>query len=426
MPAMTVLYRRRLLLAVLLAGGLGAAQADSYRVYPVPVPSPDHGPRALVTNPAEPNASPFGWHDTNGTAGAEFTTLQGNNVIVYVDADGNGVADGPGPDGGAGLAFDHAWSPAQAPSAYTAALATNAFYWGNMLHDIFWRHGFDEPARNMQQNNYGRGGTGNDPLIIEILSGANNNNVNNVTWIASAEGISPRVRTYVWNSTTPNREASFDTSAMIYGYGKVIEARLNTPGCFNNAENPSSGYADFLAALLTNDFATTTSVTPRGLGTYLLGQPVGGTGIRPVPYTTDMSVNNYTYLNTRTLPSPHGVGVVWGSMLWDLTWLMVQEYGASNNWFNGNGAENRMLRLAIRAQRLQPCSAGFVSARDAVLAADVELYAGANQCRIWQAFSRRGLGFSAAQGSAGSNADNTQAFDLPPQCNGLIFANGFQ
>ena len=32
-------------------------------------------------------ASPFGWHDTNGVAGAEFTTTQGNNVQAYTDVD---------------------------------------------------------------------------------------------------------------------------------------------------------------------------------------------------------------------------------------------------------------------------------------------------------------------------------------------------
>lgn len=399
-----------------------AAQADSYRVFPVPVASPDYGARALVTNPADALASPFGWHDTNGIAGAEFTTLQGNNVSVYVDADANGTPDGPGPDGGAGLNFDYLWSPTQAPSAYAAALATNAFYWGNRLHDILYRHGFDEPAGNMQQNNYGHGGLGGDPLRIEILYGST---VNNVTWVSSAEGSSPRLRTHVWTQTTPNREASFDTSAMIYGYSKVIESRLNAPNCFNNSENPSSGYADFLAVLLTNNFATTTPGTPRGLGTYLMGQPVTGNGIRAQPYSANIAVNSNTYSNLPSLAAPHGTGTVWAAALWDLTWIMVGAYGASNDWISGNGGDNRMLRLAIRAQQLQPCSTGFVQARDAVLAADQILYGSTNQCLIWKAFARRGLGFSATQGSANSISDGVAAFDLPAACD-AIFANGLQ
>ena len=59
---------------------------DAYRVYAIPDESPSHSTpstpadgRILVANPAT-SASPFGWHDTNGAAGAEYTTTQGNNV----------------------------------------------------------------------------------------------------------------------------------------------------------------------------------------------------------------------------------------------------------------------------------------------------------------------------------------------------------
>ncbi|MEL6944540.1 MAG: M36 family metallopeptidase [Bacteroidota bacterium] len=50
-----------------------------YNVYPLTVESPNHGGRSLVVDPADPTASPFGWHDTNGAAGAEFTITQGNH-----------------------------------------------------------------------------------------------------------------------------------------------------------------------------------------------------------------------------------------------------------------------------------------------------------------------------------------------------------
>ena len=69
--------------------------------------------------------------------------------------------------------------------------------------------------------------------------------------------------------------------------------------------------------------------------------------------------------------------------------------------------------------KLQPCSPGFVDARDAILDADVADYGGANQCLIWNAFAKRGLGFSATQGSTSSTTDGIQAFDLPASCNGV-------
>jgi extracellular elastinolytic metalloproteinase len=205
----------------------------------------------------------------------------------------------------------------------------------------------------------------------------------------------------------------------------VINARIDGASCNSNAETTSSGYNDFFAMLLTTNFATATATQPRGLGTYVLGQPVTGTGIRIAPYTTDMTLNNYTYDNTRTMAVPHGVGFVWASMLWEVTWNLVAKHGASNNWFTGNGAENRMLRLAIRAKQLQPCLSGFVSARDAWFAADDELYGGVNRCAIWRGFAKRGLGVSAVQGASSSNADNTGAFDIPVTCNDPIFDDDF-
>ena len=60
---------------------------SSYRVFAFPTESPNDADRHVVTNPADALASPFGWHDTNGVAGPEFTTTQGNNAHAYMDQD---------------------------------------------------------------------------------------------------------------------------------------------------------------------------------------------------------------------------------------------------------------------------------------------------------------------------------------------------
>ncbi len=62
---------------------------SSYRVFAFPTESLNDADRTLVNNPADSNASPFGWHDTDGVAGPEFTTTQGNNVHAYMDQDDN-------------------------------------------------------------------------------------------------------------------------------------------------------------------------------------------------------------------------------------------------------------------------------------------------------------------------------------------------
>ncbi len=62
---------------------------SEYNVFPVPVESPIHGERSLVSEPADAVASPFGWQDLNGITGRETDGVQGNNGHAYEDRDGN-------------------------------------------------------------------------------------------------------------------------------------------------------------------------------------------------------------------------------------------------------------------------------------------------------------------------------------------------
>jgi len=78
---------------------------NMYNIYPLTVESPIYGNRTIVTDPANVNASPYGWHDTDGAVGAEFTITRGNNVLAQDDINGNN-GSGYSPDGGTELIFD--------------------------------------------------------------------------------------------------------------------------------------------------------------------------------------------------------------------------------------------------------------------------------------------------------------------------------
>ena len=131
---------------------------SSYRVYPQE--SPDDSDRVLFTNPADGFASPFGWQDTDGVPGAEFTITRGNNVHAYTDRDNDGAQDPAGsPDGGAGLDFDFPINLGEHAQFNVPANITNMFRWCNIVHDVMYLYGFDEASGNFQVNNYGRGGT---------------------------------------------------------------------------------------------------------------------------------------------------------------------------------------------------------------------------------------------------------------------------
>ncbi len=393
------------------------AAPNDYNIYPWPLESPIHGSRAIRNAPWTTGgiASPFGWHDTNGAAGAEFTDTRGNNCYAQDDADANNTG-GTRPSGGANLDFDFTLDLTGAPSTYLNVATTNLFYWNNIIHDVWYQYGFDDPAGNFQQNNYGRGGAGNDYVNADAQDGSGTNNANFGT---PPDGSAPRMQMYRWTYTTPNRDSDLDNGIIAHEYGHGISNRLvggpaNT-SCLGNAEQMGEGWSDYFGLIMTiepGDLGT----DGRGIGTYVLGQSTTGAGIRPARYSTSLATNNFTYAatnNTSAISQPHGIGFVWCTMLWEMTWELINVYGLDPDIYNGNGGNNIAMQLVIDGLKLTPCNPGFVGARDAILQADMINNAGANQNYIWAAFARRGLGVSASQGSSSSRTDQTEAFDTP-------------
>jgi hypothetical protein len=185
-----------------VAASFDPTDGATYRVFPLPFESPSDGDRALVSNAADPVGSPFGWHDTDGVAGAEHTVTRGNNAHAYTDTNADNVADaGSDPDGGATLTFDFALDLAQNPEHYRPAAVTNLFYWNNIIHDVMYRYGFDEPSGNFQQNNYGNGGLEADYVRAEAQDGSGTNNAN---FFTPSDGNRPRMQMFVWSHPQPN------------------------------------------------------------------------------------------------------------------------------------------------------------------------------------------------------------------------------
>ncbi|MGB5943593.1 MAG: T9SS-dependent M36 family metallopeptidase [Leeuwenhoekiella sp.] len=238
-------------------------------------------------------------------------------------------------------------------------------------------------------------------------------------------------------------DGSFDNGVIIHEYAHGISNRLtggrNDTDCLltcterndddecisgTYTEQMGEGWSDFYALLYTLK-ASDDGTNGRAIATYLTRQPITGEGIRPARYSTDFDNNDYTYEDTNdlTLSAPHGVGFVWGNMLWEMTWDLIDVYGFDPDVYNGTGGNNIAIQLVTEALKMQPCQPGFVDGRDAILAADLALYEGRHQCLIYQAFARRGLGLSAEQGEATSRTDQVEAFDLPPEFEGNCSLN---
>ncbi len=542
--------------------GTGVGDGSSYNVYEHPKESPLDGPRTIVDDPAHFIASPYGWHDTDGEAGPEFTVTRGNNAHAYTDHDDDGIPDpGSDPDGGPGLDFNHPVDLTQHPHTYSDAAVDNLFYWNNIIHDLTHEYGFTEEAANFQVNNYGRGGLGNDDVRAEAQDGGGMNNANFST---GAEGQRPRMQMYLWQHGRPNRvtihsgpaagvyqasrstmgpqvdltgvtgnvvlvndgvgvttdaceplvgfpagsvalvdrgscvpgqnnydvkilnaqnagaiavimvnnvagnaatisgdnpavtipsgmvsladgttikaglpttgtlsldpvrginrDGDFDAGIIAHEYGHGISNRLTggpaTTGCLSGQEQMGEGWSDFMAVVLTG--RASDDPERRGVGNYALYNDVGrsGPGIRPAPYSTSMTINPATYDTIKTAAVPHGVGYTWNSMLWEVYWNLIDKHGFNPDLYDETGAGGNVLtlQLVMDGMKFQTCRPGFVDGRDAILAADQALTDGDNQCEIWAGFSKRGLGYSAIQGSSASRSDGTQAFDTHPDC----------
>lgn len=389
------------------------ACTECYEVFALPLESPFFGDRTIEVLPANDIASPFGWHDVNGVDGAEFTTTRGNNTNTYEDGDNQDFQ----PEGStnldfSGFPFSQAYSPANQSEE---AAITNLFYWTNSIHDVLYQYGFDAVSGNFQENNYGQGGAGSDSVNAEAQDGSGTCNANFGT---PPEGANPQMQMFICG----DRDGDFDNLVVVHEYGHGISTRLTggagNSGCLQGSEQMGEGWSDYYGVMLT----MTVDDLPedaRPVGTYLFNQGPTGNGIRAFPYSTDLSVNPHTYDDIMTAALPHGVGSVWAEMLWEMSWSLIGEHGFSDDFMTVTGDVNldagniQALLLVTEGLKLQPCAPGFVDGRDAILAADVAIYGGANECLIWDAFAKRGLGLSADQGSSASRTDGTEAFDTP-------------
>ena len=419
----------------------------SYHALQLPNDSPQDGGFKVVSGVEDSKASPFGWHDTDGTTGAEFTDTRGNNVDAHLDRDGDNVADTtpPRPDGGATLDFStFIFDASKAPSDLVNenAAVVNLFYMNNAIHDIHYKYGFTEAAGNFQFNNYGKGGVGNDAVQAQAQDNANNGSANNANMGTPPDGSSPRMQMYEFTSTTPRRDSDLDNGIIIHEYAHGVSNRLTGGPATANGLNATQsggmgeGWGDFYGLMFLQR-ATDTKNDSHGMGTYAIGEPITGDGIRRRPYSYNMTLDPLTFdaygtsgttsygINRST--QVHNSGELWASTLWDLNWLLIDKYGFDADLLTGwsatpgpaNAGNKLMLQLVMDGLKLQPANPSFIQARDAILAADTALTGGANHFEIWTAFARRGLGKFAATSSS-SATSITIDFTVPPELTWLV------
>ncbi|KAL5035244.1 hypothetical protein BDEG_23209 [Batrachochytrium dendrobatidis JEL423] len=371
----------------------------TYKVIPLPGLSPDDG-FSSVKNPEYKPSSPNGWIDKASTEGNNANTINSFKIPR-------------GPETSVGGVFDTKFNSTADPNnpANMNAAAVNMFYFANLMHDITYQYGFNEAAGNFQNDNFGKGGRGEDAVTIEVLDVAS---ANNAIFFAPVDGIPGKMRMFRYTSSKPHRNPGLDNQVVLHEYGHGISIRLtggsSTDNCLSRAESNGmgEGWSDIFAMIITAKQSHKAD-TPIAFGSYAKNSP---SGLRSHPYTTDMKVNPLTYADLQTRKLAHDMGEVWAAMLWDIYWNLVTKSGFSTNLYNAKGKFGNVITMQnmIGGMMLQPCNPTFIDARDAFIASDAVHYKGANKCEIWKGFAKRGLGVKAA--------DYTNDFTVPAECSG--------
>jgi hypothetical protein len=321
----------------------------------------------LVPFPAVTAESPQGWVAGDGTQ------LRGNNAVSHL-----GFPSQPGLASATG-SYDY-------PFNTNESALVNAWYWVNEAHDRFYAAGFEEAAGNFQQDNFGHGGAGADPVRV-------------VAW--------PSVRGGYFTSTV-------DGETPILGFGwQGFHNYMLVPGCLwcddhdGFPENGGDRSIGFMRDVLFHEYAH--GVVGRRVGgpaddTCLTAlQPdemeEGWSDLFAASFFDDHSFGDYKTQSQGFVSDlrhdlsiedllPYGLApfgrLVWGATLWDLRQSMTALDPPS-------GLAN-FHRLIVEALAITPCNPTYLEARDAILAADTLLFSSAHHAMIWNVFASRGMG----------------------------------
>lgn len=360
----------------------------SYTVVPVTKDNLDNG---LVTlrDPQDLEASPLGWHSI--AADVNSTDTSGNNVVAFL---GQQLGSETSPRLNFNARYDENRQPTNAQNM--EASLTNAFYIINSVHDVAYRYGFTESAFNFQQNNFGKGGRGNDRVEISVQDARGTNNAQFATPPDGTPGI---CRMFIWTLTDIPRDGSMENNIIIHEFTHGITNRMTGGGtgrCLQTVESGGlgEGWGDALADWFSQESPNTRDFV---LATHVLGSPQG---LRASPYSVNARTNPLRYSDAGRTQEVHEIGEVWANMLHNVYAALVEDKGFSaDKLTNPDGLEGNIvwMRLFIDSLALQPCNPTFVQARDAWELADRNRYGGAHRCTILRAFASRGLGANAAR-----------------------------
>ena len=310
---------------------------------------------------------PDDWVDEDRTVGNAVFAHLGDGPTTMVGSDDGGV-----------LTFD-----AADPNGDEQKVL-NIFYFNCFMHDFFYRLGFREPDGNFQEQNFGRGGLGGDPVDARAHSGAVFGTANMATPV---DGSPPEMNMGLVTRT--GRHTAFDSDVVFHEFmhgvtNRLVGGRVNT----NALDSPQSGgmgegWGDYIACTI-ND----TDV----VGSWVVDDAAG---IREFAYDEafpddfgDLGTGRYT------TDEVHNIGEIWCATLMDVNRRIGKELAVP---------------LVVDALKLSPANPSFLNMRDAILTALDNMLAGGMldaaqhetaRADLWASFAKFGMGPAARSNGA--------------------------
>jgi hypothetical protein len=211
-------------------------------------------PRTSFTLISESVYNNLGWMNDGDN------TTTGNNVDAGLDLVApDGIDPGSRPTGSPSRVFDFIYNPApgipppgDAPTLadYRNGEVVNMFFWSNRYHDRLYELGFTEAARNFQNDNFGRGGLGNDRVLAQ---GQDASGTNNANFSTPPDGIAGRMQMFIFNGPTPDRTSGLDQEVLLHELTHGTSNRLHSNAAGLNATmsgGMGEGWSDFYALSL--------------------------------------------------------------------------------------------------------------------------------------------------------------------------------
>ena len=395
-------------------------------------------------------ASPQPW-DVDVATGTPTGTTRGNNARSTEKWNGPGdisqgsVYASPSPTRDYTYPWTNQWFEESCnPATFTspqrndidAALA-NLFASHNRMHDWSYHLGFTETNFNLQASNFGRGGREGDPEHGNAQAGGiaggpptYSSRVNaNQFW--TPDGVAATTNMFLWQPVpasfyAPCVDGDYDMSVIGHEYTHIISNRM-VGGPDDRLRDHQAGamgesWSDQAATEILHEYglAPVAGENEWAIGPYVTGDPQRG--IRN--YGMDASPLNYSNVGYDLVgPQVHADGEIWSATNFAIRQAMVARHGAGTPAIQLQCARGelaagacpgnyRWIQLVFDAWLLMPNRASMVDARDAMLAADLLRFGGANQDLLRNTFARFGLG-EAATSDGGADTAPIPDFTSP-------------